>query len=146
MAVSLKQMADSIEQIQLAMQRVEVGQHRHWMSPYCETDRSISIINSVKTLTRSHTVTHIQILNPGPEPASVTINVFDQKGSLQTDLVKTLSLSPRSMDRFMMGESSNRETFLGWLEIVASKPIFPSGYVTTNAVLFTAEINPKPPF
>ena len=34
MTVSLKQMAESIEQIRLAMQRVEVGLHRHWMSPY----------------------------------------------------------------------------------------------------------------
>ena len=141
MTVSLKHMAESIEQIRLAMQRVEVGLHRHWMSPHWrEQDGNFTIqgAGTSKTFSHNHTRTTIQILNPSSKPVTVTINVFDQGGSPTVDARKA-SLKPRSMQSFTLFDLLNSKgdgTSLGiggWLDILAAGPIFPSGHVSEDA-------------
>jgi hypothetical protein len=148
MAVSLKQMAESIEQIRLAMKRVEVGQHRHWVSPYWEEkEPGITSQSGLKSILSNNTHTTIQILNPSSKPVSATINVFDRSGSPIMDAAGA-SLNPRSMQFFtlfnllIMGGVVGGG--VGWLDILADGPIFPSGHVSEDATPSTGMGNTQP--
>ena len=67
----------------------------------------------------------------------VTVNVFNEAGVLQgpgNGLSFKVSLPPRSMRGFVIGNPFTLGNNLGWLEIIADGPVYPSGDVSSDRI------------
>lgn len=95
---------------------------RHWISPHWEFTTPIGGPNN--------TTTTIQICNLNAEPVAVTINFFNSDGSLQSkaNATQVNALPPNGQVRF-----GPADTGRGWVELIATAPIYPSGHITKDA-------------
>ena len=98
---------------------------RHWISPHWELTPPKGGPNDP-----NNTRTSIQICNLNAEPVTVTINFFNFDGTLQSkaNATQVNDLPPNGQVEFFPADVGR-----GWLELIATVPIYPSGYITKDA-------------
>lgn len=98
---------------------------RHWISPHWEVTSPQGGPNDP-----NNTRTRIKICNLNTEPVAVTINFFNFDGTLQSkaNATQVNDLPPNGQVDFFPADVGR-----GWLELIATAPIYPSGYITQDA-------------
>lgn len=132
MGISIKAIAQLLDQINFAIQQMRRGQYGHWVSPYVE--QTIRTAFAPTTPLMNNSETDIYVLNLNAKPVDVTINVFAINGDLWHTTV--LSVLPRGTTPFRVGSDTGGD-ILGWIEVICSKPIYPSGVISVDRTAST---------